>query len=142
MFYVTKEFKFPYGHCLDLHKGLCKNTHGHNGRLLITLKSKELNDMDMVMDFTDLKNMCQEYIDTFDHAFVYNKNCTEEYEKELYSLNMRYNRKTVVFSGRATAENFAKHFYDYVKAKLPEGVQVHKVTFYETDSSFAEYMED
>ena len=57
MFEVTKEFNFEAGHCLDQHPGKCKNLHGHNYKVFVTMQSKKLNNMDMVMDFYDLNNV-------------------------------------------------------------------------------------
>lgn len=37
MYTATKEFRFEAGHTLDGHKGKCKNLHGHNYKVLVTL---------------------------------------------------------------------------------------------------------
>lgn len=67
---VTKEFTFDAAHHLYMYDGKCKNLHGHTYRLAITL-SGHLNDIGMVMDFGDLKQMFRERVESrLDHAYL------------------------------------------------------------------------
>ena len=43
MFQVTQEIEFCYGHRLLNYAGKCRHLYGHNGRILITLESTELD---------------------------------------------------------------------------------------------------
>ena len=55
MYHLAKEFKFAMGHRLSKHMGLCKNFHGHNYTVGVGVRSNQLNDNGMVMDFSHLK---------------------------------------------------------------------------------------
>jgi len=68
MYKVEKRFTIPIGHRLSKHKGYCKNLHGHNFVVLIGVKSEKLNENDMVIDFSDLKNESNRILDNWDHS--------------------------------------------------------------------------
>ena len=57
MFSVTREISFCYGHRLLNYNGKCKHLHGHNGKAVITLEAPTLDQLGMVMDFTQLKRV-------------------------------------------------------------------------------------
>jgi len=83
MITITKIFEFAAGHHLPHHEGACKNKHGHNFKLEITV-GKRLKDLlledaslenfpskGMVMDFSDLKKIVKEKaIDLLDHKYL------------------------------------------------------------------------
>lgn len=101
--------------------------------------------MDMVKDFYDIAEFAREMFDAFDHAFIYNCECADPFERELRDVCRRHARKVVELPFRATAENMAKHFYTLLKAELiKQGAQctVVEITVYETPTSFATYKED
>lgn len=146
MYSATKEFNFEAGHCLDGHKGKCRNLHGHNYKVFVTMSSETLNNMEMVMDFYDLNTFAKCTFDEFDHAFIYNCKCEDQFEKDLYDVCVKHCRKVITLACRATAENMSKYFYDILNAKLkfhfPNlDVKVSKVVVYETPTSFATYTE-
>ena len=116
MYSVTKEFKFEAAHCVDGHDGRCRNLHGHSYKVFVTASSKYLNEMEMVIDFKNLKNKCEELLDTFDHAFI------------------------IELPFRSTAENLSKYFYNVFNNELKDNSSyISKVTVYETATSYAEY---
>lgn len=144
MYEATKEFRFEAGHTLDGHKGKCKNLHGHNYRVLVTLGAPKTNDMDMVKDFYDIAEFAKEMFDTFDHAFIYNCNCADPFERELRDVCKRHARKMVELPFRATAENMAMFFYTLLKSELinqKADCEIVRVTVYETPTSYAVYEE-
>ena len=63
MYRVTREIPFCYGHRLLNYQGKCRNLHGHNGRAVITIESEELDELGMVMDFSDIKKVVSAWID-------------------------------------------------------------------------------
>lgn len=138
MYTATKEFNFEAGHCLDGHKGKCKNLHGHNYKVFVTLKSQNLDNMDMVMDFYDLKKFADPLFDKFDHAFLYNSTCIDSFETEIFNVCINHNRKIFSLPMRFTAENMAKYFYSELKR---HNDKVYEVTVYETPTSYATYKE-
>ena len=139
---ATKEFRFEAGHCLDQHPGKCKNLHGHNQVVLVTLGAKELNEMEMVEDFYNIATFAKPFFEAFDHAFIYNVNATDSFEHEIAEVCRKHDRKVVRFPFRATAENMAEYFYKHLNEMIGEkAFKVIKVTVYETASSFSTYEE-
>lgn len=55
MYRITKNLSFCYGHRLMDHPSKCRHLHGHSARVAMTLESENLNEQDMVCDFSDIK---------------------------------------------------------------------------------------
>src|SRR5262249_49071877 len=71
MFRVTREIHFCYGHRLLNYDGKCKHLHGHNGKAVIVLGAPALNELGMVVDFSDIKRTVGDWIDkTLDHKMI------------------------------------------------------------------------
>jgi len=71
MFRVTREIHFCYGHRLVNYEGKCRHLHGHNGRALITLQGTELDERGMLVDFSEIKQKIQRWIDeNLDHNML------------------------------------------------------------------------
>jgi len=135
---VCKKFEFPYGHRLYKHKGACCNLHGHNALLEVYLCSDFLTDEGMVIDFSDMsKKIKNELIEPLlDHAFIYYRE--DEIAKEIVKLSCS---KFLEVDFNPTAENLCKFIYDKIDEMFVSynNVNVLKVVFYETSTSFAEY---
>ena len=135
MYRIRKTFKFPFGHRLSKHEGLCKNFHGHNAKLEVQLMSLDLNENDMVIDFSELKKVVNELIiKDFDHSMVLNDS-----DKE------KINGKKIYLNGDPTAEVLSEHFYkildEYFKVNNGD-IQVEFVRLWENDGAFSEYSEE
>lgn len=67
--YISKRVTFESAHFLPLHKGKCKNLHGHRWELVVQVYSDSTELIDgMVMDYTELKEILQtSVINIFDH---------------------------------------------------------------------------
>ena len=62
---ITKDFRFETGHALFGYDGKCKNIHGHNFKLSVTVTGSPITDKShskygMVIDFSDLKKIINE----------------------------------------------------------------------------------
>ncbi|HUO61338.1 MAG TPA: 6-carboxytetrahydropterin synthase QueD [Candidatus Acidoferrales bacterium] len=125
MYEVTVEDTFAAGHYLRNYKGKCENPHGHNYRVQLTLKGRELDKAGLLLDFRDLKHVMRHVIERLDHKMI---NDVEPF--------------TVL---NPSAENLAKYFYDQSNERLQEHthnrVSVKQVTIWETDTSVATYYE-
>src|SRR5437763_14722154 len=74
MFRVTREFEFCFGHRLLEYDGKCRNLHGHNGKVCITLESDHLDRLGMVVDFVEMKRVIGAWIDaTLEHTLLLQK---------------------------------------------------------------------
>ncbi len=138
MYKISKEFSFAMGHRLRWHKGLCKNFHGHNYKVIVGIKSEHLNDAGMIMDFGELKYIVNEMIIKFDHALMINALDKPMIEK---LIDVLPDLKIVSSPYDPTAENMAKDIYVHVERKLKSPVQMDYITVYETDTSQATYTE-
>lgn len=131
MFKVTKIIQFCYGHRLLHYEGKCKFLHGHNARVEIELSSSSLDKRGMVMDFVEVKQRLQIWIDsTLDHKMILNK--ADPILPQLQAAK----EPLVPFEGNPTAEALAKYIFDYAAG---EKFPVSEVRFWETPTSFATY---
>lgn len=125
MYEVTVDDTFSAGHYLRNYKGKCENPHGHNYKVQVTLKGRELDKAGLLLDFRDLKHVMKHVIERLDHKMI---NDVEPF--------------TVL---NPSAENLAKFIYDQSNERLREHthnrVSVKQVTIWETDTSVATYYE-
>jgi len=135
---LTREFIFQMAHALDAYDGKCRNIHGHNYRLLVTVEGTPIPDdgtpkQGMVMDFGDLQRIVEErIIAPFDHALVLHER--SPYLEALRSIDSKL--ATTPF--QPTCENLLLHFARLLDGAFPEGVSLHKLQIYETEKSCAE----
>ena len=70
MFQVTREIDFCFGHRVQGATD-CGQLHGHNGRAVITLESETLDELGMVLDFSEIKRVVSVWIDEhLDHRMI------------------------------------------------------------------------
>lgn len=133
MYKVTKVINFSYGHRLLNYSGKCCNLHGHNGKVEIEIFSEKLNDIGMVVDFIEIKNKIQKWIDdNLDHKMLLSK------DDPVVKILKDNNEDVYIMDTNPTAEAIAKLIYDFaVSKKFP----VKEVKLWETETSFAVYNE-
>ncbi len=115
MYTITKECHFSASHqlCHLPADHQCARLHGHNYIVVVELCSTELNQDGFVRDYHELDPL-KTYIDTrFDHRHLND-----------------------VLDMPTTAENMARHFFDWCKDRWPETSAV-KIS--ETPKTWAEY---
>ena len=135
MLTVTKSIKFDAAHVLTNHQGLCKNLHGHTYRVEVSVAQPPGSTADMVMDFKDLKHVCEEVILAhFDHAFIYDS--TSVAESEIAAVVAKHGMRAVALPFRSTAENLARHFHEQLATRI---AGLSAVRVWETPDSCAEY---
>ena len=110
---ITKSFSFAGAHHLPKHPGKCKNLHGHEWKLEVTISGQIDAETGMIIDFSDLKKIVNEnVIDKLDHSYL---NGIIE---------------------NPTAEEIAIWIWNHLKERL-EGL--YEVKIWETPKSFAIY---
>ncbi len=131
MYKVTKEIHFSYGHRLLNYDGKCRLLHGHNAKVEIELTANALDQRGMVMDFVEVKQRLQKWIDaTWDHKMLLNK-------ADPVLSHLQADKESIITIDRnPTAEVLAQMIFDYAKA---QGFPVSEVRFWETPTSFATY---
>ena len=125
MYEVTVESGFSSGHYLRNYHGKCENPHGHNYKVRLTLRGRELDPAGLLLDFKLLKQVLKPTVEYLDHQMI---NDLEPFT----TLN-------------PSAENLARYFYEKTREQLHAmtggRVRVKDCTLYETDTSFARYYE-
>ena len=139
MYYLKRHFTFAGGHRLSKHKGLCKNFHGHNYDVWVTIKSPHLDGNDMVMDFAVFKEEANRIIDIFDHSLLVNTTDLESL-KQFDDAGMKIDTLGYV---DPTAERIAEYIYTELQHIFKEfDVLVDQVEVFENVKSSAIYRED
>ena len=131
MFQVTREIDFCYGHRLLDYDGKCKNLHGHNAKVLITLEAASLDGLGMVLDFADIKRVIQQWIDDhLDHRMILRK------DDPVADTLTQMDEPVVLIDDNPTAENLAKLIAQF---GLQQGFPVVEVRLWETPHCSATY---
>ena len=136
MFIVTKTFRVPVGHRLSLHLGLCKNVHGHNLKLEVSVKSNNLNPNWMVIDFSDLKKIVNKIIEKWDHTLLLNEN-DHEFINATETIT-----KILTIPGEPTAENLCYRLFTEIQTELKICYSPQVMNFvriWESDDAYSEY---
>lgn len=123
-FEIMIERNFSSAHQLRGYKGKCENLHGHNYKVEIFARGRELDNIGLLIDFGDLKHAADEIVNYLDHR---NINELPPFDEEL----------------NPSAENLARYFLERIGDSVgDERVQVYKVRVYETPTSVATYQVD
>jgi len=123
MFELMVDTTFAAAHQLRGYKGKCEQLHGHNWKVQVHVVAEKLNDIDIAMDFHDLKELLDEVITPLDHSFL----------NDIFPFTEK----------NPSSENIAKWLYDSLNKKLSdEHVQVSAVTVWESETAAATYYEN
>ena len=136
MFIIRKKFRVEYSHRLmSSYSECCQHIHGHSAIIELFFKSEKLNNDGMVMDFGQIKNIVNDYINTrFDHTLILHKD-----DPLIQIIGKGTKNNIYIIDENPTAENFAKIIYNRIKDyNLP----IYKVRFHETETGYAEYYEE
>jgi 6-pyruvoyltetrahydropterin/6-carboxytetrahydropterin synthase len=124
MFEVMIERNFSSAHQLRGYKGKCENLHGHNYKIEIYARGRELDNIGLLVDFGELKTAADEVVQYLDHRNI----------NELPPFDVELN---------PSAENLARYILERVASRVgDERVQVYKVRCFETPTSIATYQVD
>ena len=131
MFRVSREIHFCYGHRLLNYDGKCRHLHGHNGRAVITLEGAQLDTRGMLIDFGDIKQKIQRWIDeNLDHNMLL---CRDD---PLLPVLHERGERVFVMEQNPTAENIARLIFDKTR---DAGLPVVEVVLWETDQCCSSY---
>ncbi len=121
---VMIDRNFSSAHQLRGYKGKCENLHGHNYKVEIYARGRELDNIGLLVDFGELKAAADEVVNYLDHR---NINELSPFDEEL----------------NPSAENLARYFLERVRERVAdERVEVYKVRCFETPTSVATYQID
>ncbi|MHA1815230.1 MAG: 6-pyruvoyl trahydropterin synthase family protein [Candidatus Heimdallarchaeaceae archaeon] len=141
MYRIEKRFIFPMGHRLSKHNGRCYSIHGHNFTVLVGIKAPNLNGNDMIMDFSNLKFIVDEFLDSLDHCLLLN----QDQDQELLELLRKMRMRVTLVDFDPTAEKLSEQIYWEVKGKIEKvypDVKMDYVIVFENENSKATYSEE
>ena len=123
-FEVMIERNFSSAHQLRGYQGKCENLHGHNYKIEIYARGRELNNIGLLVDFVELKEAADDLVTYLDH-------------KNLNEL------EPFVTEQNPSAENVARFVLERLAARIDdERVMIYKVRCFETPTSVATYQVD
>ena len=120
MYELTIAGHFAAAHYLKGYDGSCSRMHGHTWKLEATVRSDQLNNIGLVLDFKDLKKKLNGLLKHLDHVCL--------------------NENSAFKEQNPTTENLAKHIYDEF-AKSCDPVKVKQVRVWESDNASVIYYE-
>jgi len=122
MYEVVITQPFVAAHRLKLYDGSLEPLHGHNWKLEVRVAGKDLDQIEVLIDFLEVKAKVQELLKKIDYTY----------------LNENLN-----FEGRnPSAEVVAFWLFQKLKGEIQHPVaRVTKVTVWETDDCAASYSE-
>lgn len=122
MFELTVETTFSAAHQLKGYMGKCERLHGHNWKVQVHVIAERLNEIDIAIDFQELKRLTNEVVSTLDHSFL----------NEIFPFTEK----------NPSSENIAKWIYDSLRKKInDENIHLSAVTVWESETSSATYYE-
>ncbi len=131
MYQVARELEFCYGHRLMNYPGKCRHLHGHNGKAIITLQAESLDERGMLVDFGDIKQKVQRWVDeNLDHNMILCK------DDPIVPVLEAHGERYFLMDSNPTAENIARLIFERA---LSEGLPVAKVQLWETANCHASY---
>ena len=140
---IRKKFRFEGAHIVrNCTSQRCReNIHGHSYEVEVFLKSDQLDNGFMVMDFVLLNNAA-EFIHSFDHSYTLWEKEEDEVKEAIYRINTRVAEIPV----SPSAEGYALLFFFVInliisKTRFVNGegnVILHAVRVHETLSGYAE----
>jgi 6-pyruvoyltetrahydropterin/6-carboxytetrahydropterin synthase len=123
MYTLTVETKFASAHQLREYKGKCENLHGHSWKVQVVVTAQSLNRLGLAMDFTDLKRLTNEIVNSLDHV------CLNDLPP-FADIN-------------PSSENISRWIFESLKNKVAVySVTLKAVTVWESETASATYTEE
>ncbi len=124
MYILTIEEHFSSAHQLRGYRGKCENLHGHNWRVILNVKGSQLNDIGLLIDFSDLKAMLKKILTLLDHTNI--------------------NDIPYFAENNPSSENIARYIADMMEKELSSGnfttVLLDSITVWESETSRCTYI--
>jgi len=123
MFDIFVKTHFSAGHHLREYPGNCEQPHGHNWKIVVTVRATELDRLGMAVDFRVVKDAVREVVATLDHRDL--------------------NEHPEFRSANPSSENIAVYIFENLKKSLTsERYSPFSVEVRETDNCGVIYRED
>ncbi len=123
MYELNYRMRFSAAHHLRNYKGICKNVHGHNWEVWVTLEGRDLAPDGTLIDFCDVERALQPIAKKLDHVLV--------------------NEIPPFTEISPTSENIARWIFDELRPTLDrDGVRLSRVTVEEYEGATVTYRPD
>ena len=122
MYELTISEEFEAAHRLPDYDGKCCRLHGHNWRVEVAVRGKQLDASGLLIDFKILNSHVAEVLSTLDHHYL--------------------NELAAFAAQPPTAEHIARYVYEMLAEKpaFQTNVKVYAVKVWESPRSCAAYM--
>ncbi|RME32698.1 MAG: 6-carboxytetrahydropterin synthase QueD [Deltaproteobacteria bacterium] len=123
MYYLTVQTHFAAAHNLVNYQGDCENLHGHNWKVEVQVRARDLDKAGLGIDFKILKRETNRLLDQLDHTY-------------LNDLEM--------FRGISpSSENISRFLFEQLSSRLnSDNVTVTEVRVWESENACASYRLD
>lgn len=123
MFRLKVLTSFAAAHCLINYQGDCENLHGHNWRVEVTVRARDLDEAGLGIDFKILKAETNQLLKTLDHKYL---------------------NELPPFSGISpSSENISRFLFRELSNRLnTDNIKVEIITVWESDFACASYSEE
>ena len=142
MFEISVQANFSSAHRLRGYQGKCEDLHGHNWKVQIVVRVKNLDKIGLAVDFKILKNHLSAALDSFDHKYLNDL----AYFKRVHPVRSKSLKATaqpsaVTSNGvNPTSENIARYIYEKLVSIIEvKGVKLKEVTVWESENSHATF---
>ncbi|MBN2040103.1 MAG: 6-carboxytetrahydropterin synthase QueD [Spirochaetes bacterium] len=112
---------FSSAHFLNGYQGKCEDLHGHNWKVEAEIEGEKLDNVGMLIDFKIFKASLKEILNELDHCLL--------------------NNLEVFKNSNPSAEFIAKYIYTQLQNKMPSGINVSRISVWESERSQAVYYE-
>jgi 6-pyruvoyltetrahydropterin/6-carboxytetrahydropterin synthase len=132
MYKIGKTYHFSAAHTIPGHPK-CGRVHGHNYEVTIILSGDKLDDMGMLVDYSEMDRLIKPTIDAMDHKFLLPERAHVPIgigESEFYILDVGYS------TAEAIAEYLWTMFFSVFRVEYNLELEV---TVCETQKTFATY---
>lgn len=140
MFKITKKLKDAnIAHRLMNYDGPCENIHGHTYHFEIDISSDRLDKLGMVIDFSEIKRICDNWIQSnWDHSILI---ADKDIELKNLVFNLSSGNKYFIMPSNSTAEYMANYLFSIFLKELKkfEYIKLEEIRVWETETSVATY---
>jgi len=127
---LTVKGHFDAAHRLGNYNGKCANIHGHTWQIEVNVGGEQLDEIGMLIDFSQLKKMLRKVLEQFDHCYI---------NEAVEAFRTTEGKKGL----NPTAENLAQYIYHCLTEELQQvgkPVEVLAVKVWESPEACATYL--
>ena len=142
---IRKKYRVEMGHIVrNCSSSRCAHSqHGHSAIIEVLLSGSKLDNAGMLYDFGLMKGSVKQFIDTFDHCYVF----WDEDDKEFIEYIKKYNERWISLPFNPTAEMLSLMFMNAINRIIANTNKLNGeandlmccgVIYHETESGYAQ----